>query len=107
VGTHAYLASAEAGLEVLKIDLLPCIAGVIRKENLLEITWQGAPCLKLQSALSLSHPIWVDVPGSDGQSKKELLLDNEQMFYRLVKQQGPVRFCHGGRQQYTPGSARS
>jgi hypothetical protein len=73
-------------LEVLQIDLLLYISGVLRKGNLLEITWQGAAGLTLQSALSLADTNWVDAPGSDGQSVMELPLEREQAFYGLVKQ---------------------
>ena len=86
IGTHAYLASAEAGLEVLEINLFPYISGVLRNGNSLELTWRGATGLKLQSTTSLTNPTWSDVPGSDGQSRIDLPIDKSQAFYRLVKQ---------------------
>ena len=49
------------------------------------LTWDGRPGLHLQSATTLTNPVWEDVADTDGQSSKVLQVVGGQHFFRLVK----------------------
>ena len=49
------------------------------------LTWDGRPGVHLQSATTLTNPVWEDVANTDGQSSKVLQVGGGHQFFRLVK----------------------
>ena len=84
-GNHAYIASAQGGLEILQVSKQPYISSVRRNGDIVVLTWRGAPGLTLQGAPTLKNSSWTDVPGSMGQSQIELPLTSALAFFRLAK----------------------
>ncbi len=68
---------------------LPALAVELRlsgecSSNQLTLHWNGAMGVKLQQAVNLADPVWLDVPGSDGKSLMQVPMTNALAFFRLV-----------------------
>ena len=53
--------------------------------NLLSLSWNGGPGIKLQKTTTLTNPNWQDVDGSDGVSSINVPMSGGSEFFRLVK----------------------
>lgn len=88
---YVYIASGTNGLLVFKIEQAeaPPSISVARQDDVLILTWRGAPGLSLQWTSELLDPAewpeWIDVPGSEGQSRIELPMSRERAFFRLIR----------------------
>ena len=87
---YVYIASGTNGLLVFKIEPAetPSSISVARQDEVLILTWKGAPGLILQWTPELLEPAdwpdWFDVPGSEGQNRIELPINRERAFFRLI-----------------------
>lgn len=85
IGNRVFLAAGADGLRILEVKpvrqflAMPVVSG-----NSVVLSWAGGPGIKLQTTTSLLHPLWVDVPGTDGQSRIALPLTPSAAFFRLV-----------------------
>lgn len=84
---YAYIASGTNGLLVFEVEPaeVPSPISVTPRDDVLILTWKGAPGVILQWTPDLVGPAeWIDVPGSDGQSSIELPMWRERAFFRLI-----------------------
>ncbi len=79
-----YLTSSSPGLLILEVIEAPSITSISRHGSDMELTWNGAPGLRLQRTTSLSAPEWTDVPGSEGQSGIQVPITGGGGFFRLL-----------------------
>jgi hypothetical protein len=85
IGNRVFVASGVDGLRILEMKpvhqflAMPVVSG-----NSVVLCWAGGPGIKLQTTTSLTHPLWVDVPGAVGQSRLVLPLTPSAAFFRLV-----------------------
>lgn len=85
IGNRVFVAAGLDGLRILEMKPvhqflpIPVVSG-----NSVVLSWAGGPGIKLQTTTSLTHPLWVDVSGSAGQSRLALPLTPSAAFFRLV-----------------------
>jgi hypothetical protein len=80
---HVYV--ARLPFEVYEISNRPSIQSVSITGQGLVVSWDYAPGFVLQRTLSLSNPLWTNVPGSESQSRIVLHIDDGHGFLRLAK----------------------
>lgn len=61
------------------------ITSIVASGGNVTVSWNGAAGTKLQKATSLSSPVWVDVPGSNGASSTTQAVAGGQAYYRLAR----------------------
>jgi len=84
-GNHACVADGNSGLIILEIAQLPHLRSVSRLGQTINLSWDGATGLRLQRTSSLAHPVWTDIPDSDGRSNATLRIGDGSEFFRLMK----------------------
>jgi hypothetical protein len=83
VGNRIYVAGGYSGVHVLEMTL-PRIASINRSDSQVILHWEGAPGVKLQRTLSLTNPVWSDIPGSESQSTIGVPISTSSQFFRLM-----------------------
>jgi hypothetical protein len=53
--------------------------------NLVTVTWNGGPGIRLQMSTTIGNAGWQDVPNTDGQSSVDLPMSNTGTFFRVIK----------------------
>jgi hypothetical protein len=53
--------------------------------NLVTITWNGGPGIRLQMSITVGNAGWQDVPNTEGQSSVDLPMSNTGTFFRIIR----------------------
>lgn len=56
-----------------------------RSGDQIRLSWVGRPGIRLQRSATLSHPVWLEVPNTDGGSSITLPVTGDAGYFRLVK----------------------
>jgi hypothetical protein len=79
------LYAAGGTLLIYEITDEPAFRSMSRTEETLILTWNAPLGFKLQSATSLTEPVWRDVPDVGDETRVELPLGGGSEFFRLYK----------------------
>jgi hypothetical protein len=85
VGDLVYVAAGDYGLAIYRLTPQLRLNPPVWEGNTLQLSWLGAPGIRLQRASSLSNPDWQDVPGAEGVSRLLLPPPDRPTFFRLLK----------------------
>lgn len=81
-GNFLYLATNP--LCIYEFSNRPVIQSIAIKEGDLTLAWDYAPGFVIQRSVSLTEPVWITVPGSEGQNRLKLPATGQNGFFRLA-----------------------
>jgi len=64
---------------------IPVIESISQDGGLVTINWLGEVGVRLQKAVRLANPDWVDVPNTEGESSAAEVADQSEGYYRLIR----------------------
>jgi hypothetical protein len=64
---------------------IPVIESISQDGGLVTINWLGEVGVRLQKAVRLANPDWVDVPNTEGESSATEVADQSEGYYRLIR----------------------
>ena len=64
---------------------IPVIESISQDGGLVTINWIGEVGVRLQKAVRLASPDWVDVPNTEGESFATEVADQSERYYRLIR----------------------